>query len=151
MTISWKLISVKLRDLKKHPKNPRRLTSIQAAQLTKSLDSFGLIEKPIINQNMMIIGGHQRIALLKKQGTKELECWYPDRLLEEKEVEELMIRLNRGGSWDYDALANSFEVPDLLDYGFNPEELLGSMEEIEEKEDKRKKKEKVCKNCGEPI
>ena len=151
MTISWKLISVKLHDLKKHPKNPRILTKSQGSQLTKCLDKFGLIEKIIINQDMMIIGGHQRFTILKKQGIKELECWYPDRLLEDKEVEELMIKLNRGGSWDYDSLANEWEIPDLLEYGFNPEELLGSMEEIEEKEDKRKKKEKVCKNCGEPI
>jgi site-specific DNA-methyltransferase (adenine-specific) len=152
MTISWNLLNVKLKDLKKHPKNPRILTKSQGAQLTECLDKFGLIEKIIINQDMTIIGGHQRFSILKKQGIKELECWYPDRLLDDKEVEELMIRLNKNtGEFNFDMLANEFEIPDLLEYGFNPEEFLGSIDKEENDDDKPKKKKKVCPNCGEII
>jgi len=53
-----------------------------------------------------------------------VECWYPSRLLTDKEVEELNIRLNKNtGNWDFDALANGFEVPDLLEWGFDEREL----------------------------
>jgi len=44
--------------------------------------------------------------------------------LSEKEVEELNIRLNKNtGSWDFDVLANEFELPDLVEWGFEPFEL----------------------------
>jgi ParB-like chromosome segregation protein Spo0J len=152
MTISWKITSVNVKSIKKHPSNPRILSKMQADQLKKSLDKFGLIDKPILNQDFTLIGGHQRFDILKKQGAKEIDCQIPDRLLTEDEVRELMIRMNRNhGNWDYDLLANEWEIPDLLEYGFNPEELLGSMEEIEEKEDKPKKKEKLCPHCQMPL
>jgi hypothetical protein len=39
--------------------------------------------------------------------------------LDEKEVEELNIRLNKNvGEWDFDTLGNEFETSDLLEWGF---------------------------------
>ena len=41
-----------------------------------------------------------------------------------KHVEELNIRLNKNtGEWDWDILANDWEVDDLLAWGFTEEEL----------------------------
>ena len=89
---------------------------------------------------MTIIGGHQRIAVLKKDKVKEVECWLPQSQLSQSDIEELMLRLNRNhGDWDWDMLANEFNVSDLIEYGFSPEELflddvedLGSNEEESE-------------------
>ena len=151
MTISWKIQTVKLKDIKKHPSNPRTISHEQVAHLTFSMDKFGLIDKPILNTDMVLIGGHQRIAILKKQGVKEVECQMPDRLLSEDEVKELMIRLNLNhGSFNYEILANEFEVPDLLDFGFSIEDLhLGDPEEIaSESEESPKKKKSTCPSCG---
>jgi len=36
-----------------------------------------------------------------------------------------VVANKRGGTWDFDVLANSFELPDLLDYGFSEYELAG--------------------------
>jgi ParB-like chromosome segregation protein Spo0J len=146
--MEWKLVKVNTKSLKKHPKNPRTLSREQAEQLQKSLDKFGQVEKIIINTDNQIIGGHQRFTLLKKQGVKELECWMPDRTLDEQEVEELLLRLNRNhGEFSYDDLANNFNVPDLLDFGFTIEELeLKEIDDIESEEDD-KKKEKRCPHC----
>ncbi len=48
----------------------------------------------------------------------------PERELTEREAEELAIRLNKNtGDWDFDALANNFELDDLLDWGFDKQEL----------------------------
>jgi len=45
--------------------------------------------------------------------------------LSEKEVEELNIRLNKNtGSWDFDILANEFELPDLFEWGFSESNLI---------------------------
>ena len=85
-----------------------------------------MIDKPIVNADSAntIIGGHQRKHVLEASGVKEVECWIPDRELTGKEVEELNIRLNKNtGAWDFDVLANEFELDDLLDWGFDKGEL----------------------------
>jgi len=126
MTINWTLTTLKIKDLKPHPSNPRILTKHAADNLQASIDCFGLVEKPIVNLDNIIIGGHQRISLLKKQKIKQVECWIPDRLLDETEVNELMIRLNKNtGAWDWDILSNQFEMEDLSQWGFTDSDFIG--------------------------
>jgi hypothetical protein len=80
---------------------------------------------------------------------KEVECWVPDHLLTEEEIDHLCIGLNLNqGMWDFDVLANSWEPLDLLAWGFSEEQLLGL--DTEEKE-KKGKKCKTCPKCGEEI
>ncbi len=131
--MNWKLQTFKLSQLKAHPKNPRQISKDQMVHLENVIAKFGMIDKPVINLDMTIIGGHQRVKILKKMKIKELECWVPDSLLEEKDVEELMIKHNLNqGSWDFDALANNFEVMDLLGYGFSEEQLFGITKDVQE-------------------
>lgn len=124
--INWTLRNFNLADLTDYYKNPRSLSEKEFKQLKTSLDKFGMIDKPIVNLDAgnTIIGGHQRKHVLEATGVKECECWIPDRELTEREVEELNIRLNKNtGSWDFDTLANEFELPDLVEWGFEPFEL----------------------------
>lgn len=131
--MNWKLQTFKLSQLKAHPKNPRQISKDQMVHLEGVIAKFGMIDKPVINLDMTIIGGHQRVKILKKMKVKEVECWVPDELLEEKDVEELMIKHNLNqGSWDFDALANNFEVMDLLGYGFSEEQLFGITKDVTE-------------------
>ena len=117
--ISWTLKSKKFADLKAYDKNPRSLSEAQRMHLSDSIDRFGVIDKPVVNLDGTIIGGHQRIEVLMSKGGEDVECWVPDRELDEKEVEECNVRLNRNnGEWDYDILANSFDIGDLLSWGF---------------------------------
>jgi len=127
--INWKLELRKIKDLKPHPKNPRKLSKHDAEHLQKSIEKFGLIDKPIITKDGIIIGGHQRIAILKKMGKAgdSVECYVPDREIEQKDIDELCLRLNRNlGEWDWDILANQWEIDELFDAGFDPEELANS-------------------------
>ena len=124
--ITWTLHTYQLAELTDYFKNPRSLSKVQFDQLKTSLDKFGIIDKPIVNLDPAhtVIGGHQRLHVLRAEGVKECECWIPSRLLTEREVEELNIRLNKNtGAWDFDVLANSWELPDLLEWGFNEKEL----------------------------
>lgn len=162
--IGWTLEKVSIKDLKPNPRNPRQMSRDHAIKLEGLLKKFGLIDKIIINQDYTIIGGHQRVRLLKKMKKKEVECWVPDRQLSQQDLDELCIGLNLNqGSWDYDILANEYEPIDLLRYGFKEEQLLGKMEEQEESketvtallneseeiEDKEKKtKTHMCPQCG---
>jgi DNA modification methylase len=124
--INWTLQTFNLDELTDYYKNPRSLSEKEFKQLKTSLDKFGMIDKPIVNLDSAntIIGGHQRKHVLEASGETECECWVPDRELTEREVEELNIRLNKNtGSWDFDTLANEFELDDLLDWGFDKHEL----------------------------
>ncbi|OGT44302.1 MAG: hypothetical protein A3F13_02730 [Gammaproteobacteria bacterium RIFCSPHIGHO2_12_FULL_40_19] len=147
--IKWHLETRLIKDLSPHPSNPRKLTKEQHAQLKSSLDKFGLIDKPIITIEGQILGGHQRIRILKEEGVKELECWVPDREMTEHEIDELLVRLNKNtGEWDWDTLGNEWEVTDLLDWGFSADDL---HIDTGEDDDKPKKKEKECPHCGEKL
>lgn len=155
--INWTLEHVAIKLLKPYAKNPRQISKDNADRLSENLDKFGLIDKPILNRDYTVIGGHQRIKILKKKKVKEIQCWVPDVQLSEQEVEELCIGLNlHQGKWDYDILANEWETLDLLQYGFSEEQLLGTCkdaEEVESEEEEEKpksssKKMKCCPNCG---
>lgn len=150
--IKWHLETRKIKELKPHPKNPRQITKDQDRNLKASLDKFGMAEVVVINTDNTIIGGHQRVRILKSQKQNEVECRVPERTLDEKEVDELNIRLNKNtAEWDYDVLADQWDLPDLIDYGFTPSELeLGDFEEVDEKEEKPKKN-KSCPHCGQEL
>lgn len=104
-------------DLIPAPYNPRQSTAKQEKHLKESLEKFGLVEPIIFNkQTGYIVGGHFRVRELKKLGIKEVECVIVD--LNEADEKELNIRLNANtGSWDWDTLANDWEVVDLEAWG----------------------------------
>jgi len=133
--ILWKMEKRKISELKCYEKNPRTLSDRENRQLSNSLEKFGLADKPVLNLDNTIIGGHQRISILQEKEIEEVECSIPSRLLNEEEIRELNARLNlNGGSWDYDILANSYDVGDLLSWGFEEDELgLGKPEKPKKK------------------
>jgi len=155
--IKWKLETRKINDLKDHPKNPRQLTKDQASHLKKSIDKFGLIDKPIVNCDGTLIGGHQRKRILKESGLTEIECWVPDRLLSENDVDELNIRLNKNnGDWDWDILANEWDMNDLINWGFSMSDfpdidIEQIINEDDEDQSSKAKKCKLCPHCGKEL
>lgn len=122
--MQWSIEKISIKELKSYEKNPRILTDKERRSLSDSIDKFGLVDKPIVNCDYTIIGGHQRIQVLLSRDETEVECWFPDAPLSNTEVEELNVRLNRNnGDWDYDILANEFDVGDLLTWGFDEDDL----------------------------
>lgn len=134
--MQWKLEKRKIKDLVGHARNPRKLSKHDAEHLQKSLEKFGQCEPIVVNADGTIIGGHQRVRTLKKMGTKEVDVYIPDVPLTDTEVDELNVRLNRNaGEWDFDVLANAWELPDLLDWGFTEDELSIDIDVIEAAEE----------------
>ena len=109
----------KLSDLKPAPYNPRAATKKQEKKLQESLTKFGVVEPIIFNkQTGYIVGGHFRVRELKKLGYKEVECVIVD--LSEEDEKELNIRLNANtGEWDWDTLANEWNVEELSEWGLD--------------------------------
>lgn len=137
--------------------NPRTMTEKQNEDLIKSLDKYGLAELPVINTDGQIIAGHQRLRILaSKYGAKhEIEVRVPNRLLTEIEAKEYNIRSNKNtGGWDWDKLANEFEIEDLKEWGFEDWEMGGATDfNADEFVDEEKRKELenatiTCPHCG---
>lgn len=126
--IEWHNEKRKIKELVPYVSNPRQITEKQAEDLKKSLDKFGLAASLVINTDNTIIGGHQRKkimeTLMQMPPDFEIDVRVPERKLTDEEVKELNVRLNRNvAEWDFDALANNFELDDLLDWGFESGDL----------------------------
>jgi|TARA_R110000796_G_scaffold120032_1_gene234173 hypothetical protein len=125
-----KIIERNIDELISAEYNPRQMTKKQHNSLTDSIKQFGLVDPILVNIHQdrkdIIIGGHQRVTVAKELGittvpTVELE------LSADKE-RELNVRLNRNtGEWNWDGLANNFDVEELTEWGFNEKELLGEI------------------------
>lgn len=137
MKIKWTSKKLLVNEIFENPSNPRKISMQSGNQLKRSLEKFGLCEPIVVNVDGQIIGGHQRFRLLQKMGQYEIDCFIPDRELSDEEVGELTIRLNKNsGDWDYDILADQWDVPSLLDWGFTEKELeLAEVEKIAGKDD----------------
>ena len=106
--------------------NPRELTKDQHQDLKDSITRFGFVDPLIVNTHKerknILVGGHQRLRIAKELGYKDVPCVEVD-LTPDKE-KELNVRLNKNtGQWDWDALANHFDVGELLEWGFSEDEL----------------------------
>tara|TARA_R100001594_G_scaffold90734_1_gene125120 strand:- start:479 stop:1615 length:1137 start_codon:yes stop_codon:yes gene_type:complete len=106
--------------------NPRQLTQDQYKHLKDSITRFGLVDPIIVNKNKerknIIVGGHQRVKVAKDLKIKKVPVLEID-LTYEKE-RELNVRLNKNtGEWDYDNLANFFDMDELTDWGFSDDDL----------------------------
>ena len=121
-----KIIEKDIHDLIAAEYNPRQMTAEQVQALTDSIKRFGLVDPIIINRHKdrknIIIGGHQRVRIARELGIKTVFCVEVE--LDPIAERELNIRLNKNtGEWDWDALANYFDVGELTDWGFSDSDL----------------------------
>lgn len=134
-----KIVMKRIYDLKPAQYNPRILTKKQKSDLQKSIRKFGVVDPAIINtykgRESVIVGGHQRIKVAMEMGMSEFPC--VEVCLHPDQEKELNIRLNKNsGEWNFDDLANLFNVEDLIEWGFTEEDLFGK--ESKPKEEKQK-------------
>ena len=144
--ITWTDDKRKLSQLIPWERNPRQIKGANVKRLQESFEEFGQPEPVIIGPNNELYNGHQRLkSWLSRFGDVEVAVRVASRPLTEKEREKLTVYLHKGatGEWDFDILANEFEIDELLEWGFESFELgldddvdedLGSIPNIEEKE-----------------
>ena len=121
---------MKLDSLKLNPDNPRIIKGEKFKKLCQSLKDFPkMMElRPIVvDKDMMILGGNMRCRALQELGFTEIpNNWVKiaDQLTE-TEKKRFIIEDNLPfGEWDWEKLANDFEVGDLLEWGFDESQLL---------------------------
>lgn len=95
-------------------------------KLKTSIEHFGNVEPVVWNQRTgNVVGGHQRLAVLKSMGHKSIPCSVVD--LDEQDEKLLNIALNKiKGQWDYDKLEeilSGFDYEVATASGFSAEEI----------------------------
>lgn len=118
---------MKLSELKINPKNPRLIKDDKFKLLVKSIQDFPqMMElRPIIvDENNIIQGGNMRFKALQELKYKDIpETWVKQaKDLTEEQWREFVIKDNVGfGEWDFEQLANEWNVEDLQEWGLDIE------------------------------
>ena len=124
-----KIKKIDINKLQPASYNPRQISTKQYKDLKESIEKFTLCDPIIINKDMTVIGGHQRLKVCKDLRHTEIDCVVLD--LTKEQERELNIRLNKsGGEWDFDLLSN-FEIEELKDWGFKEIELGLNIDKID--------------------
>jgi DNA modification methylase len=103
-----------------NPTNPRIIKDDKFKKLVKSIEEFPqMLElRPIVvDGNMVVLGGNMRLKACIAAGLKEVPIIVADNLTEQQQA-EFIIKDNVGfGEWDWDLLANQWDVEALEDWG----------------------------------
>lgn len=119
-------------------RNPRKMSPKQIEDLKKSLKKFNLVEIPIVDMDNRVIAGHQRLMVLKLLGREreEIEVRVPSRKLTKAEYDQYLLTSNRvHGDWDWEKLAESFDIDLLKASGFDDEDMSHLFDELETADD----------------
>lgn len=131
--IQWKTEKRDVTALNDWDRNPRTISEVEFEKLKESIIERGFHDVLKIDTDGTIISGHQRKRALTELGILEVEVLVPNRALTEQERDIIAVESNRHrGTFDFDILANSFEVDDLITAGFNRDELFGTTTPEEE-------------------
>lgn len=143
---------IEIDKLNAAPYNPRVTLEPGMAEwekLKKSIEQFGNVEPIVWNeQTGNVVGGHQRLSVLKSIGLKKVPCSVVS--LDEAEEKVLNVALNKiKGEWDYDKLedilrefdyevatASGFAAEEIAVILANNEDLQDDEEDYEEWDDK---------------
>lgn len=136
----WKTLS--LDALKPASYNPRKKLKPGDKEYEKikaSIQEFGYVEPIIVNFDMTVIGGHQRLTVLRDLGYTEAQCVVL-HIEDENKVKALNIALNKiTGAWNEQLLADLLVDLQSVDFnidltGFEPPEVQQLFSKVHNKE-----------------
>lgn len=117
--------TVDINELHESEFNPRiklEKTSKEYQQIAASIQEFGFVEPLVVNEhNMCVIGGHQRLQVLKDSGATEVECVMINETDPEREKRRCAwhsTRLKETGIWKnwhffWEMMMYQYFLPDL--------------------------------------
>jgi len=117
-----KIQKVPIDSIKISTSNPRTIKKDKLKKLMKSIMEFPeMMElRPIIvDENNIVLGGNMRLQACLNLKHKEVPIVKVNDLTDEQK-KEFVIKDNASfGEWDWDVLANNWEVTDLSDWGLD--------------------------------
>ena len=110
---------VKINSIKTNPKNPRLIKDDKFKKLVNSIKEFPqMLElRPIVvDENNIILGGNMRHKACIEAGLKEVYIVKAEDLTEQQK-DEFIVKDNVGfGEWDWDMIANDWDIAELEDW-----------------------------------
>lgn len=116
--MQWQTLSLDvLRPASYNPRKKLKAGDKEYEKIKNSIMEFGYVEPIIVNYDMTVIGGHQRLTVLKDLGYTEAQCVVL-HIEDENKVKALNIALNKiTGAWNEQLLADL--LVDLQKVNFN--------------------------------
>lgn len=116
--MEWKVLPVgQLKPAAYNPRKQLKPGDKEYEKIKNSIKEFGYVEPIIVNYDMTVIGGHQRLNVLKDLGYEEVQCVVV-HIEDEHKVKALNIALNKiTGAWNETMLADL--LVDLQSVDFN--------------------------------
>ena len=132
---------VDIRQVRSNPDNPRFIKGDKFEKLVKSIREFPqMLElRPIVvNKDMIVLGGNMRLKACEEAGIDQVPIIFADNLTEEQQKEFIIKDNSSFGEWDWDLLANEWDIDMLNDWGIDVPnfDVKNSIDETPEKEDK---------------
>ena len=130
-----------LKELKPAAYNPRKKLKKgdkEYEKIKQSLLKFGYVDPIIVNEDLTVIGGHQRLTVLKDLDYETAKCVIVD--LPKEDEKALNIALNKiTGQWDETLLADLLLDLQESDFnldltGFEPPEIDNILSNVHDKE-----------------
>ena len=118
--------TIKISEIKLNPNNPRLIKDDKFNKLVRAIQELPemlKIRPIVVNSDMVILGGNMRFKACKEAGLKEVPIIIADSLNEEQQREFLIKDNTSGGEWDFEMLANEWDVEQLEDWGLDMPEL----------------------------
>lgn len=133
-----------LSKIKPNPENPRLIKDDKFKKLVQSLKDFPVmteLREVVLDEDGVIIGGNMRYKAAQQAGWKEIDVKYftkedaernnkltRQNLSYEEYRQQFIVKDNvSGGEWDWDVLANQYELEDLeawdVELPFNDEKV----------------------------
>lgn len=113
---------VNISAIKPNEENPRFITDSKFKKLVKSIKEFPemLETRPlVVDENMVVLGGNMRLKALKSAGVFEVLVHQVKGWTEDQK-KEFIIKDNLGyGEWDWDIVANDWDLGKLTDWGLD--------------------------------
>ena len=113
---------VDIRQIRPNPENPRVIKDNKFQKLVKSITELPqMLElRPIVvNRDMIVLGGNMRLKACEAAGLTEVPVVFADNLTPEQEREFIVKDNSSFGEWDWDLLANEWDVEQLQDWGID--------------------------------
>ena len=136
--LTWRTVDKKISDLVPNIKNPRVMSPKQMEDLKRSLKKYGVVELPVVDIDLTVIAGHQRLFALKLLGREDetIPVRIPSRKLTKAEYDQYLLSSNRiHGDWDWQKLAENFDTDILLASGFDDADMSHIFDDLEVEDD----------------
>nr|DAS24299.1 MAG TPA: adenine specific DNA methyltransferase [Caudoviricetes sp.] len=116
--MQWKDLPIdQLKPATYNPRKKLKPGDKEYEKIKNSIKEFGYVEPIIVNYDMTVIGGHQRLTVLKDLGYETVQC-VQVHIEDEHKVKALNVALNKiTGAWDEQLLADL--LVDLKSVDFN--------------------------------